>query len=84
MSEIYAHRKIDHHLCPYFRVPIDSNFDSLSTGAANLHVNVSLKLTDEIYRHEMSQKDSQMFKDKSSLLMSQVGMTCESAYIDNQ
>ena len=67
-----------------FRVPIDSNFDSLSTGAANLHVNVSLKLTDEIYRHEMSQKDSQMFKDKSSLLMSQVGMTCESAFINNQ
>ena len=59
-----------------FRVPIDSNFDSLSTGAANLQVNVSLKLTDEIYRHEI--------KDKSSSLTSQVGMTCESAYIDNQ
>lgn len=67
-----------------FRVPIDSNFDSLSTGAANLQVNVSLKLTDEIYRHEMSQKESQIFKDKSSSLTSQVGMTCESAYIDNQ
>ncbi|XP_022790788.1 protein sidekick-2-like, partial [Stylophora pistillata] len=41
-------------------------------GAANLHVNVSLKLTDESYHRELSQKESQMFQDLSSSLTSQL------------
>ena len=41
-------------------------------GSANLHVNVSLELTDEIFNPELENIYSEIFKNKSSWIETQV------------
>lgn len=41
-------------------------------GDANLHVNVSVEITDELFHPELKSKGSEMFRNKSSWLETQV------------